>query len=112
MYSLPSTSQSFEPSARCVKNGVPPTPRNARTGEFTPPGSNRNASCQSLFELSTVRIYHFVFELHTAELLATRFGEQIENLFCRRRYLQATGPNVRDAVAVGIRVAGLRIVHE
>src|SRR5688572_28946548 len=27
-----------EPSARVMKRGVPPTARNARTGEFTPPG--------------------------------------------------------------------------
>jgi len=35
---MPSTSQSRQPFARWVKNGLPPTPRNARTGEFTPPG--------------------------------------------------------------------------
>src|SRR5437867_3865362 len=52
MYSLPSTSQRREPLARCVKNGVPPTPLKARTGEFTPPGSNRIASCQSFSEYS------------------------------------------------------------
>ena len=27
-----------DPLARSTKNGSPPTPRNARTGEFTPPG--------------------------------------------------------------------------
>ena len=27
-----------DPCARSTKNGSPPTPRNARTGEFTPPG--------------------------------------------------------------------------
>src|SRR5436190_23303547 len=38
MYSFPSTSQIFAPSARATKNGALPTLRNARTGEFTPPG--------------------------------------------------------------------------
>src|SRR5216684_5972360 len=38
MYSFSSTSQIFEPSARATKNGSPSTLRNARTGEFTPPG--------------------------------------------------------------------------
>src|SRR5688572_5028548 len=28
----------YGPSARAMKRGVPPTARNARTGEFTPPG--------------------------------------------------------------------------
>src|SRR5438309_2272555 len=38
MYSLPSTSQMRAPSARSTKKGLAPTPRNARTGEFTPAG--------------------------------------------------------------------------
>src|SRR5882724_2798905 len=38
MYSSPSTAQIRAPSARAIKNGSPPTLRNARTGEFTPPG--------------------------------------------------------------------------
>src|SRR5581483_2063803 len=38
MYSFPSTSQMRAPFARSTKNGSPPTLRNARTGEFTPPG--------------------------------------------------------------------------
>src|SRR5687767_14703975 len=38
MYSCPSTSYSFAPSPRSTKNGAPPTRRNARTGELTPPG--------------------------------------------------------------------------
>src|SRR5690606_37742794 len=40
MYSRPSTSTSREPAPRSTKNGSPPTARNARTGEFTPPGIN------------------------------------------------------------------------
>src|SRR5260370_20677669 len=31
----------WAPSARATKNGVPPTPRNARTGLLTPPGMRR-----------------------------------------------------------------------
>ena len=38
IYSFPSTSQIFAPAARSMKNGSHPTLRNARTGEFTPPG--------------------------------------------------------------------------
>src|SRR6266403_34640 len=47
MYSLPSTSQIFEPSACATKNGSAPTFRNARTGEFTPPGMRRCARAKS-----------------------------------------------------------------
>src|SRR5206468_11862249 len=38
MYSFPSTSQIRALSPRATKKGSPPTLRNARTGEFTPPG--------------------------------------------------------------------------
>src|SRR5690348_16177024 len=38
MYSRPSASQIRLPSPRSTKGGVPPTARNARTGELTPPG--------------------------------------------------------------------------
>src|ERR1700712_2334455 len=38
MYCLPSASQKCGPAARSMNRGVPPTERNARTGEFTPPG--------------------------------------------------------------------------
>src|SRR6266404_2918189 len=48
MYSLPSTSHIFEPSARVTKNGSPPTFRKARTGEFTPPGMRFCARAKSL----------------------------------------------------------------
>src|SRR6185503_6465922 len=40
MYSLPSASQIRAPSPFAATTGSPPTPRNARTGEFTPPGNN------------------------------------------------------------------------
>src|SRR5882672_2222312 len=38
MYSRPSASQMRLPSPRSMNGGVPPTARNARTGELTPPG--------------------------------------------------------------------------
>src|SRR5512137_833909 len=41
MYRLPSTSTSQAPLPSEKKIGVPPTARNARTGEFTPPGMTR-----------------------------------------------------------------------
>src|SRR5215208_8020085 len=40
MYSLPSASQMRAPSPLAATTGSPPTPRKARTGEFTPPGNN------------------------------------------------------------------------
>src|SRR5208337_3707419 len=48
MYSLPSTSQMRAPLARLTKNGWPPTARNARTGELTPPGIYFSASANNL----------------------------------------------------------------
>ena len=50
MYELPSTSMSREPSPRAMNLGVPPTPRNARTGEFTPPGVTFWARAKSCSE--------------------------------------------------------------
>src|SRR4249920_897446 len=47
MISRPSTSQTWDPLALETKNGSPPTFRNARTGELTPPGMNRLASANS-----------------------------------------------------------------
>src|SRR5580765_116464 len=43
MYSLPSASQIREPAPRLTTKGSPPTPRNARTGELTPPGNSARA---------------------------------------------------------------------
>ena len=49
----PSTSHTYGPSARATKYGVPPTDRNARTGELTPPGMTRwDRSNSSSFEAS------------------------------------------------------------
>src|SRR5215467_10798187 len=43
MYSRASASQIRDPSPRFTTKGSPPTPRNARTGELTPPGNNARA---------------------------------------------------------------------
>src|SRR5437763_16378343 len=51
MYVRPSTSFIVAPCALAMKRGVPPTPRNARTGEFTPPGINSTARAKSSSEL-------------------------------------------------------------
>jgi hypothetical protein len=49
MYSFPSASQMRGPSPRAATTGSPPTPPNARTGEFTPPGKiSRARSITSL----------------------------------------------------------------
>src|SRR5256885_6915239 len=48
MYPLPSTSHTCAPLALLTKNGCPPTARNARTGEFTPPGMYFNASANKV----------------------------------------------------------------
>src|SRR3954462_13918335 len=62
MYSLPSASKRCEPSPRTIQGGSPPTARNARTGESTPPGITFSARCCSLRESSVLRgkeeIYH------------------------------------------------------
>src|SRR5438093_13131474 len=47
MYSLPSTSHTRAPLAFWTKNGCPPTARNARTGELTPPGMYFRASANN-----------------------------------------------------------------
>src|SRR6185437_2268602 len=54
MYSLPSTSHTRAPFARFTKNGCPPTARNARTGEFTPPGMYFSASSKSSFDFECI----------------------------------------------------------
>src|SRR5260221_9651074 len=44
----------YGPWARAMKRGVPPTARNARTGEFTPPGMTfwaRSKSCALVLRL-------------------------------------------------------------
>src|SRR3954465_3753343 len=55
-YVRPSTSVNVAPEADSIKRGVPPTPRNARTGEFTPPGINSTARANNSSELSRVSL--------------------------------------------------------
>src|SRR5262252_1789937 len=54
MYSRPSASQIRLPKPRSMKGGVPPTARNARTGELTPPGMTlrERSNSRSLFEVT------------------------------------------------------------
>src|SRR5271169_6251489 len=56
MYSLPSTSRRCAPAARLTKNGWPPTARNARTGELTPPGIYFNASVKSFSDSARTKL--------------------------------------------------------
>ena len=56
MYSLPSASQIRAPSPRAATIGSPPTPRNALTGEFTPPGKiSRARAITSADRISVTR---------------------------------------------------------
>src|SRR5882672_1499909 len=52
MYSRPSASQMRLPAPRSMNGGTPPTARNARTGEFTPPGMilRERSNSRSFFE--------------------------------------------------------------
>ena len=52
MNSFPSASQMCDPFPLAINKGVPPTERNARTGELTPPGKYSFAfekSCSERF---------------------------------------------------------------
>src|SRR5687767_13860848 len=54
MYSRPSAPNNFEPLALLMKIGWPPTARNARTGEFTPPGKRFSARSSRRLEVSSL----------------------------------------------------------
>src|ERR1700748_3008102 len=49
----------YAPSPRAMKRGVPPTARNARTGEFTPPGMTFWARSNSCSLVDTARASDF-----------------------------------------------------
>ena len=49
-YSRPSASVRYGPDPRTMKRGVPPTERNARTGELTPPGVTARARARRAAE--------------------------------------------------------------
>src|SRR6266516_3080947 len=53
MNRTPSTSTRYAPSPRSTKRGVPPTARNARTGELTPPGIRPRARSNSSSDRDT-----------------------------------------------------------
>src|SRR5208283_3306637 len=58
----PSAATAWAPDAFLKKIGSPPTPRNARTGEFTPPGMYLQASWNRL----VTSISHAQYDLETA----------------------------------------------
>src|SRR5579863_5576814 len=55
MYSFSSASQMCEPLPRTMNGASPPTDRNARTGEFTPPGIMLSALCCKRRDCSVLR---------------------------------------------------------
>src|SRR5437762_1698660 len=55
MYELPSSSWRCAFSPLAMKTGSPPTPRKARTGEFTPPGNSDFARSNSRRDFSSFR---------------------------------------------------------
>src|SRR5579862_136684 len=55
MYSFSSASQMCEPLPRTINGASPPTDRNARTGEFTPPGIMLSARCCRRRDCSVLR---------------------------------------------------------
>src|SRR2546427_12566807 len=85
MYSLPSTSQTQAPLALLTKNGCPPTARNARTGEFTPPGIYFSASSNNSLEFE--RISHLAISL--CDRNTTPHPECLARHFQARRRLAA-----------------------
>src|SRR2546425_5105636 len=60
-YERPSTSQMRAPSPRATKNGSPPTPLNARTGLFTPPGMSRIAASNKRSEEHTSELQSLAY---------------------------------------------------
>src|SRR6185369_3706853 len=63
MYVRPSTSVIVAPCAELMKRGVPPTPRNARTGEFTPPGINSCALMNSFSDFVVILLILIILEI-------------------------------------------------
>src|SRR6266496_962259 len=55
MNSFSSASQICDPLPRTINGGSPPTERNARTGEFTPPGIMLSARCCRRRDCSVLR---------------------------------------------------------
>ena len=87
------------PSARAMKRGVPPTARNARTGEFTPPGMTfcaRSKSCAFVGHSSARRaVRSWVPRARTAVrpwMIHARSAERSSRKFARR----AVRPSVAD----------------
>src|SRR5687767_10653281 len=86
MYSLPSTSKTRAPFARSTKNGFPPTPRKARTGEFTPPGIHFRASAKSSSDFARDNMAETLASTDAErkpldEVLAESVFQAVENFF-------------------------------
>ena len=62
MYARPFVSYIFEPLARLIKIGVPPTPAKARTGELTPPGIWRLALVNNSSLVVMMVIFYVVMD--------------------------------------------------
>ena len=67
MYSFSSASQMCDPLPRTMNGGSAPTERNARTGEFTPPGIMLSARCCRRRDCSVLRIVVEGIKSSTAE---------------------------------------------
>src|SRR5690349_22700488 len=83
MYARPSASQMRLPSPCSMKRGVPPTARNARTGEFTPPGMSAFARSKSCSLRSVLGV----------------MGGHVDDLQCLRFFLR----ELARLVAFGLR---------
>src|ERR1700683_5438611 len=88
MNSFSSASQMREPLPRAINGGSPPTERNARTGELTPPGIMLSARCCRRRDCSTFRVVvGGIVASSTAEADLNRCG-RTQALLYQRRYLQ------------------------
>src|SRR5512146_3194331 len=99
MKRLTSTSNSYDPSPRSMKSGWPPTARNARTGESTPPGSKAWASAKSSADLLVLSsgAGAFVLDRTASALLIGYLGLRTEySLDCQFGRMDA----IRDADSV------------
>src|SRR5436190_19463479 len=70
------------PLALLMKRGMPPTPRNARTGELTPPGIRSSARVKSCADLSFCSAGTGVIYLAFYEFSTLKIFESMERLQC------------------------------
>src|SRR6186713_2255297 len=99
----------YAPCARAMKRGVPPTARNARTGELTPPGITRRARSNRasllFFSVDMSRVFRGLFVVGGG-----RGGLALFAFFTRRqRPEEAVGDHVAHA---GAEAGVQRLVEE